>query len=134
MIRNFVSVQFLTFAFVGGIAALLNWGARYVLSRWLSYSTAVFIAYMLGMTVAFLLNRTIVFPTSNRPVSKQARDFVLTNLAFLPVVWGAAMAINILLQRLGARAFSEEIAHAIALALPMLGTFLIYKFYAFKSE
>lgn len=105
-----------------------------MLSLWVSYSTAVLIAYMLGMTVAFLLNRAIVFPNSNRPMSKQARDFILTNLAFLPVVWGAAMAINILLQRLGVRTFSEEIAHAIALALPMLGTFLIYKFYAFKSE
>jgi hypothetical protein len=29
---------------------------------------------------------------------------------------------------------SEEIAHAVAIALPMAGTFLIYKLVAFKVE
>lgn len=29
---------------------------------------------------------------------------------------------------------SEELAHAIAIPLPMLATFLIYKFFAFKEK
>jgi putative flippase GtrA len=134
MIRHFLSAQFLRFLFVGATAALMNWLARYWLSSWLTFPVAVAFAYIIGIAVAFELNRRFVFPTSNRPLVRQARDFILVNAAFFPVVWLAALLFKILLQHFGVNVFVEGIAHGLAIALPMLMTFLIYKFIAFGSK
>ncbi len=86
------------------------------------------------MAIAFVLNSYYVFPTSDKPVAKQARDFIAINLAFMPVVWVAAMGLNALLPRVGIVRYSEEVAHALAISLPVLATFLLYKFYAFREK
>lgn len=134
MIRHFFSAQFLLFLGVGTSAAALNWLTRLVLDNWISFPAAVLLAYVVGMTTAFELNRRFVFPTSPRPVFKQAKVFILINLAFLPVVWGASILFKALLDDVGTMNFTEGIAHGLALALPVLITFLIYKFIAFGSE
>lgn len=138
MIRHFFTRQFLGFVAVGGTAALLHWLARIVLSLWLPFSLAVVLAYVVGMLVAFLLNSFFVFQRSTRPRALQARDFIIINLASFPLVWFAALQINSGLQALGplhdaGARYTEALAHAIAISLPMLATFLIYKFHAFKD-
>ena len=72
-------------------------------------------------------------PGSDKPRHLQARDFVLVNLAFLPVVWGASVLIEKPIADAGAP-FPQAIAHGIAVLLPTLLTFLIYKFFAFKDR
>lgn len=134
MLRHFFTRQFLGFLAAGGSAALLHWLSRILVSLWLPFPWAVTIAYFVGMIVAFVLNSIFVFPNSIRPRRLQARDFALVNLAFLPVVWAASIYLNYLLKSGGVLSHSEEIAHAIAISLPLLGTFLIYKFIAFKGK
>lgn len=134
MIRHFLSAQFLLFLIVGTSAAVLNWIARWAFSIWVSFPIAVILAYGVGMASAFELNRRFVFPVSPRPVIKQAKVFILANLAFLPVVWGASILFKDLLNRLDIHKFSESIAHGLALMIPVLITFLIYKFFAFGSK
>lgn len=95
---------------------------------------AVAIAYCVGMAVAFLLNSLFVFPNSVKPRSAQARDFVLVNLAFFPLVWAVSIYVNAGLKALGMTNHSEEFAHAIAISVPLLATFLLYKFVAFKGK
>ena len=92
------------------------------------------IAYVFGIASAFLLNRIFVFPNTNRPVKKQMRDFVLTNVAFFPVVWVMSILLASALPSVGITMYTEGIAHAIAISIPMMATFLIYKFIAFKVE
>ncbi|MFC1605628.1 GtrA family protein [Pseudomonadota bacterium] len=133
MIRNFISKQFLKFLFVGVTAALANWLTRYWLSRSLSFQAAVALAYLVGMAVAYWLNRVFVFPGSNRPMPRQASEFVLVNLAFFPIVWASAVFFRWVLNGLGLEVYVEGIAHALALAIPMLFTFLIYKFKTFRA-
>jgi putative flippase GtrA len=133
MIRHFFTRQFLLFLAVGGTAAGLHWLARLLLSFWLPFSWAVVLAYAVGMLVAFLLNRMYVFPQSARPLELQCRDFVLINVAMFPMVWAAAVLINHLLKQLGVERHSEELAHAVAISLPVVATFLLYKFLAFKE-
>ena len=134
MIKYFFTKQFLGFLAVGGLAALLNWLARLLLSVWLPFSWAVIVAYAIGMFVAFLLNSFFVFPKSEKARHAQARDFVLINLSFFPLVWLASVQVNNWLKTIGMVSHSEELAHAIAISLPMLATFLIYKFFAFKEK
>lgn len=134
MLRHFLSRQFASFLAVGGFAALLHWLARVLLSTLVPYGWAVALAYVVGMSVAFALNSYYVFPVSDKPVAKQARDFVAINLAFFPVVWVTAMGLNELLPRIGIVQYAEEVAHALAISLPVLASFLLYKFYAFREK
>lgn len=133
MIGHFFTRQFLGFVAVGGTAALLHWLARIALSHWLPFALAVALAYAVGMLVAFLLNSFFVFQRSTRPRALQARDFVLINLASFPVVWLASIGLERGLRMLGMIDYTEALAHAVAISLPMLATFLIYKFHAFKD-
>ncbi|MEL7940538.1 MULTISPECIES: GtrA family protein [Pseudomonas] len=131
MIRHFFSMQFLTFIGVGVTAALANWCSRYALSKELNYSLAVLLAYLVGISVAFLLNRRFVFPGSPRPIAAQAREFLLVNIAFMPVVWVAALGFRYLFRQAGLENIADGLAHAISLAVPAFATFLIYKFFTF---
>ncbi|MEI7445494.1 MAG: GtrA family protein [Burkholderiales bacterium] len=133
MIRHLLTAQFAVFLLVGGTAAAANWLARLVLSTWLAFGWAVVAAYAIGMLSAFLLNRRFVFPRSTRPVALQARDFVLINVVSFPVVWLAAIGLDAGLRALGMPRFTQELAHAVAVALPAVVSFLLYKFVAFRD-
>lgn len=133
MIRYFFTKQFVSFMAVGGLAAFLHWLSRIFLSHWLSFSWAVIVAYGIGMLIAFMLNSFFIFPASNKSKITQARDFILTNVCFFPVVWLSAIEINNALQFFGVALYTEAISHGIAVGLPMFATFLIYKFIAFKE-
>jgi putative flippase GtrA len=134
MLNHFISRQFAGFLLVGGLAALLHWLARILLSLFMPYSWAVVLAYAVGMTVAFILNSLYIFPASDKPVPKQARDFFIINSAFFPVVWLVSIQLNKVLPDFGVERYSEEVAHAVAISFPVLGTFLLYKFVAFRES
>lgn len=133
MIRHFFTKQFLAFITVGAVAAFLHWLARYGLSFFLPFPAAVALAYGVGITIAFILNSFFIFPISDKPRHLQIRDFILVNLAFLPVVWLTAVFLSQWLKSVGMINHSEDLAHALAIPIPMFATFLIYKFFAFKD-
>jgi len=133
LIKLFLSRQFVRFLAVGGVAALLHWLARIVLSSWLTFPWAVALAYVAGMLVAFALNRIFVFPHSNKPPHEQLRDFVLINLSFFPVVWAASIGFEAALRYVGLVQYTQALAHGLSISIPMLATFLMYKFFAFKE-
>jgi putative flippase GtrA len=134
VLKHFFSRQFVGFLIAGGVAASLHWLTRILLSLVMPFSWAVVFAYGVGMTIAFLLNSYYVFPASDKPVKKQARDFFAINLAFFPVVWIASLSLNEALLDFGIVHYSEEIAHALAISLPIMATFLFYKFFAFREK
>ncbi|MEP1471071.1 MAG: GtrA family protein [Halieaceae bacterium] len=134
MLKLFFSKQFSGFLLAGGLAAFLHWWARILLSLFLPFSWAVIIAYGIGMTIALLLNSYFVFPASDKPLAKQARDFFAINLAFFPVVWIASLQLNEMLVRSGVEHYTHEIAHGLAITVPVLATFLFYKFFAFREN
>ena len=129
----FFTAQFLRFLFVGATAAGLHWLARFWLDAFMSFSLAVILAYGVGIAVAFTLNAVFVFPGSDRPVARQMRDFVLINVGFFPVVWAASLALRWAFTRLGVLDIADDLAHAVAIAIPVFGTFLLYKFVAFAK-
>jgi len=133
VLRHFFTSQFLKFLIVGATAAILHWIARFILDLWMSFSLAVALAYGVGMIVAFILNAIYVFPNSDKPRASQARDFIFVNLAFFPVVWAISVFVEKTLRGLGLITYAGDIAHALAIPIPMLATFLIYKFFAFKE-
>ena len=134
LLKYFFTKQFLIFLIVGGLAAFFNWLSRIILSFWLPFSYAVIFAYGVGMTVAFVLNAIFVFKNSVEPLKNQIISFAIINLAFLPVVWFSSIMLNNYLISLNFIKYPKEIAHGLAVCLPPLVTFLLYKFFAFKES
>jgi putative flippase GtrA len=134
MIKHFISLQFLLFLFVGATAASFHWLARFLLSILLPFPLAVALAYFVGIAVAFILNRRYVFPSSSKPVHKQAREFVIINLFFFPVVLGASIFIREGLIQNGVIVYVDGIAHGLAITIPVFMTFLVYKFITFGDK
>tara|TARA_B100002019_G_C21205008_1_gene566166 strand:+ start:783 stop:1181 length:399 start_codon:yes stop_codon:yes gene_type:complete len=132
LINHYFTKQFVGFLIVGIVAASLHWLARYILSFWFNFPVAVSLSYIIGILVAFELNRRFIFAYSKRNYYFQARDFILTNIAFFPVVWVSSIYFRSLLIRYEITQYSDGIAHGGAIMLPMLITFLIYKFVAFR--
>jgi putative flippase GtrA len=133
MIRHFLTRQFATFVLVGGTAAFFNWASRLIFSFWFSFQVSVVLAYMIGMTLAFYLNRIYVFNRSDRPIARQARDFIFTNIVFLPVVLCSSVLLEKMLRSVGINLYTEAIAHGFSVALPAVLSFLLYKFVAFRE-
>lgn len=134
LLKPFLSGQFLKFLFVGATAAAANWLSRYAFALFVGFSASVILAYALGMTVAFVLNAVFVFPESRRARHLQARDFFAINIAFMPLVWAASVGLNRMFLHAGLEThYSEPLAHGLALAAPMVLTFLFYKFVAFST-
>ena len=134
MIKQFISKQFLTFLVAGGLAVAANFMSRVLFSLWFTHSHAVIAAYVVGMLTAFILNSIYVFPKSDKIKLIQARDFIIVNISFFPLVWLVSVKLNMALIYLGVKSYSEEMSHFIALSLPMFATFLIYKFFTFKEN
>jgi putative flippase GtrA len=99
----------------------------------MDFSAALLAAYAISMTFAFCLNSLFVFRDSTRPRPKQARDFIMINIAFFPLVWAASIGLDHALRELGMRHATQAVAHAAAIGLPAMVTFLLYKFYAFRE-
>jgi putative flippase GtrA len=133
LIRHFYSTQFVAFVAVGGVAAAANWLSRIILGNWMSLALAVVVAYAIGMAVAFVLNRILVFPKSPKSIRQQMWGFVIINLAFLPVVLAATVALEMAFRTVVRIAFAQAAAHGIAVTIPALATFLLYKFFAFRD-
>lgn len=134
MIKHFITLQFLLFVFVGATAAALHWLARFILSIWFPFPLAVALAYFVGIAVAFILNRRYVFPSSSKPVQKQACEFLITNIIFFPVVLGISIIIREGLIENGLILYVDGIAHGLAITIPIFMTFLIYKFITFGDK
>jgi putative flippase GtrA len=132
--RTYQVRQIVLFIASGITAAMANFLSRLVFSGFVAFPLAVTLAYLVGLGTAFALNRWLVFPHSRQPTHKQAIGFVITNLAFLPVVLLASLFLRHSLASLGLTQYPQEIAHLMAIALPTLFSYLIYKFRVFGGS
>jgi hypothetical protein len=75
-----------------------------------------------------------LFPGSGRALRAEINYFVLFNVAAFPLVWGASVFLaDYALPELGISLHVREIAHAIAIALPLVLNFYLHKFITFRE-
>ena len=128
------SSRFVRFVLVSGFAALVNFGARLVLSAWFSYPVAVSWAYVAGIATAFCLNRRLVFRESSNSLRTQVSWFVVVNLAGLAQTLLVSLFLaKWLFPRLGLFAHAEEIAHAIGIGVPAITSYYGHKWLSFRG-
>ena len=129
-----ITRQFVKFVIAGGIAALVNFGSRIVLSLWLPYVPAIVVAYCVGMLTAFIINKLFVFQEGGGKLHHQASWFVAVNIAaVLQTVVISVLFADYLFPYLGMDWNREAVAHAIGLAVPVFTSYVGHKYVTFRT-
>ena len=125
--------QFLFFLLSGGIAAALNWGSRFVFSRWMAFEWAVVCAYGVGMATAFILMRTIAFEGRGKPALPQAGRFALVNAAALAQTWIVSVVMTRwALPSVGITTHAEALGHLVGVLFPVFTSYIAHRKYTFR--
>ncbi|MCC7250788.1 GtrA family protein [Hyphomicrobium sp.] len=115
--RNWSLPPSVRFLLAGGLAAGVNWLARFEFSRFMPFLPAVIAAACLGMLVGFITYKAFVFPGSPKALQAQIRDFLLVNALSLACVAIVAIPIRNVLLAVMSLEVAEATAHAIAIAI-----------------
>lgn len=129
------TTRFILFAFVGGLAALVNIVARLGFSLVTPFEVAVVLAFPVALTVAFVLNRRFVFHGTGGHAPTQYMRFLAVNLVALVQVF----VISVLLARV---AFpwanftwnAETVAHVIGVLSPIVTSYALHKSFTFHGS
>ena len=127
--------QFAAFVVVGGVAALVNIGSRLMISRVMPYEAAIVVAYLCGMVTAFFLNRAFVFQAAaGREASRQFVRFTLVNIVALVQVWIVGVGLDrFVFPAVRFNWHAETVAHVIAVASPIVTSYLAHKYFSFAE-
>lgn len=131
--RTAVTRQFVGFVVVSGVAALANFGSRFLFNVVMPYPAAICAAFVVGLATAFLLNRRFVFVASTRSTESQAMRFLIVNLLALLLTLGVSLLLaHWLLPLIGWRWQAEAVAHAIGIAVPAITSYIAHKHWTFR--
>src|SRR5690606_9706261 len=126
------------FLVVGGLAAFINWAARFPLDLVMPFQAAVVGAYVIGMVCGYLLYRRYVFPGSTTPVAVQVRNFIIVNLFGIVIValLTPLLAHDLLPLLLGEerRELAEAIGHGLAIGTSAATSFVGHKWITFANR
>jgi putative flippase GtrA len=125
--------QFIKFVLAGGIAAVANFGSRFVFNIWTSYEVAIILAYLVGMTVAFILMRGQVFNAENQSLTLQVLKFSGVNLlAVLQTFFISILFLRYILPYFNVVDHAAAVAHLIGVFVPVLTSYFGHKYLTFK--
>ncbi len=126
--------QVARFLLLGGLAAAINWVARFPLSLVMPFEAAIIVAYVIGMTAGFTLYRAYVFPGSRRPLGQQTVIFLAVNLAGAVIVLGVATALLAALSGIAMPMVAREgLAHGLAIGVGAVFNFFGHKLLTFAT-
>jgi putative flippase GtrA len=127
--------EFLRFLVVGGVAAVVNFGSRILLSEVTSFGVAVAIAYPIGMTTAYLLSKRFVFAASGRKAHDEFVRFAIVNVVAAVQVWLISVGLaDYLFPYAGFAWHPEEVAHAVGVVAPTLTSYLGHRHFSFRQS
>jgi len=126
--------QILKFLLAGIVAALFNWGSRFIFSIWFPFEVAVTIAFFFGLSSAFLLMKQYVFQAEKNSLKMQLFSFLAINLLALVVtVAVSSLSLRVLLPKTSIDvSYHEAIAHFFGIVAPVFTSYLGHKHLTFK--
>lgn len=114
---GFLQKPAVRFLICGGLAAFVNWAARFPLSLVLPFWLAVLAALAIGMVCGFFLYRALVWPRSDAPLHVLAGRFVAVNmLNAVAILAVTALAAEALRASAAEPALAQAAAHAFGIA------------------
>ncbi len=125
--------QFARFVLLGGVAAAVNFGSRFLFSMAMPFEIAVICAYFVAAATGFSLFSLFVFPSSSRPFSEQAFAFFLVSAAGMVQTWVVSVAmLRWILPAIHFSGPREAVAHAIAICVPIVTSYFGHKWLTFR--
>ena len=127
--------QVLRYLLSGGLAALANYGSRFVFSLWLPFEMSVTLAFFVGLAAGFTLMRVYAFAAtaSTRSLPSQAAWYVVVNmLALVQTLLISSLLLRWALPMLGVQRFAEATAHAVGVAVPVITSYFGHKRLTFR--
>ncbi len=137
--RKLARVRFARFIFAGGVAAICNFGSRFIYSLFLDFGVAVVVAYITGMVVSYALNKRYVFTQSKNSVHHEMTWFVLVNLFAVLQTWALSVYLAGVLPPYMPLAgeqgvvLAEAMAHIAGIMLPVFTSYLGHKYLTFRE-
>lgn len=126
--------QLAAFIVTSGIAALANFASRAAFSVFMPYALAIVAAFAIGLSTAFALNRRYVFADGGGSTAQQFGRFFLVNLFGLAQTLVISLALAALLPSAGWTWHTQEIAHAVGIAAPIVTSFFGHKYFSFRRS
>jgi putative flippase GtrA len=134
MINDVKFKQFISFIIAGGLAAIVNFGSRFIYDDYMSFGNAVILAYMTGMMIAFTLSKFFVFKKSKHSVKREILYFSLVNIvAVIQTYIISVSSVNYIFPSINFTFHSESIAHAVGIIFPVFTSFIGHKYFSFKE-
>lgn len=123
--------EFLRFLGVGGIAALANLVARYLLDFVMPFEAAVVLAYMVGMVVGFFLFQKMLFGGGGVE-AKRVMRFIWVNIFGATLAWAvSSIMARLVLPAIGWEWHMFEVAHLFGVGAPAISSYFLHKHYTF---
>jgi len=125
--------QVLLYLMAGGVAALANFGSRFVFSRWMPFELAVIAAFGVGLLTGFTLMRRYVFAAATRPLSHQATGYVLVNLfAAVQTLVISSILLRLVLPPTVIGLPAAAVAHAVGVIVPVVSSYFGHRWITFR--
>ncbi len=126
-------LEFVRFVALGGIAALANLVARYLLNFFMPFEVAVVLAYMVGMVIAFFLFQRMLFGGEGASPRRVSR-FIQVNILGAALAWlVSTIMARTVLPAIGWTWQPFEVAHFCGVATPAITSYFLHKFYTFAE-
>lgn len=131
-----MNTQFVRFLLLGGLAALVNMGSRWVFSLWLDYSLAIVLAYIMGMLTAFVTFRKYVFKNSvSGFTSREVVLFIFVNCFALLQTYAVSVCLaEYVFPLVGWNVYPRDFAHMTGVLVPVFVSFFCHKYFTFRKE
>ncbi len=126
---------FFRFILTGSLAALVNIGARMLLSLVMPFRVAVLIAFVPGLVTAYVLARLLVFQQSGQTVRSEFFRFALVNVVALAQISLISIAlVEWLFPLVGFTWYAELVGHTIAVGSPIITSYYGHKLFTFRRS
>jgi putative flippase GtrA len=121
------------FLAAGAVAAVANFGSRFVFSLWMRFEWAVLCAFVVGLAVGFSLMRTYVFESKGKSLVPQLAWFAAVNL----LAAAQTFAISVVLARwglpaVGIRSYAQAVGHLVGVVTPIVTSYLGHRLLTFR--
>ncbi len=128
--------EFIIFVLCGGMAALANLIARYVLFLFIPYQYAIILAHIIGMIVAFTLFKFFVFVRrQNYGTFREYSGFVLINMLTLLITLGVSLFFaEYFFPYIQMTWYPYDIAHIIGVSVPVISSYFGHKYITFGGK
>lgn len=126
--------QFARFLAAGGLAALANFGSRFLFSEFVGFEVAVVLAFFVGLSTGFVLSRTYVFSRSRNSLQMEITIYIIVNLLALAQTWLLSVYLARALEpRMGVE-LGQAVAHMAGIMLPVVTSYYGHKYFTFREQ